>query len=375
MEEETKIEDKNISETENGSGGVGLAIFFSGLFSLNLILLLSFFLAGYQYFILTASLCLSIVLGYFFYYQNIKISVKISDLQRELAGRKDTERQENIPEKQREKLVETEKELQEIKREFIDATKKLFAREMELKRTNKKLREFDMVQSEFVSTAAHQLRTPLAGIKWSYSTLLDKGTGPLNDIQKEIAEKGLETIDYAISIINDLLNTARLEEGKAAFNFTEQPIGPTIQEILSQHEETIKEKNIKLVVDVPLNSAFSFRFDKQRIMIVFDNILGNAVKYTPPGGEVRLKSFRREKEIQFKISDTGIGIPQKDSDKVFTKFFRSKKAISFETSGSGLGLYVAKSIIERHGGTITFESEEGKGTTFTITLPLSKNHG
>jgi len=124
-------------------------------------------------------------------------------------------------------------------------------------------------------------------------------------------------------------------------------------------------------IDVPLSSSFSFKFDKEKIAVVFDNILANAVKYTPPKGKISIKSFRREKDVQFKISDTGIGIPKKDIDKVFSKFFRSKNAVSFETSGSGLGLYVAKNIIERHGGTITLESEEGKGTTFIITLPIS----
>ena len=181
----------------------------------------------------------------------------------------------------------------------------------------------------------------------------------------------METIDYAISVINDLLNTARLEEGKTGFNFTVQAIGPIIDEIINQHNPTIKEKKIKMDIDMPLSSSFSFKFDKERLSIVFDNILANAVKYTPPGGKISLKSFRREKDIQFKISDTGIGIPKKDMDKIFSKFYRSKNAIGFETSGSGLGLYVAKNIIEKHGGTITLESEENRGTTFTITLPIS----
>jgi len=268
-------------------------------------------------------------------------------------------------------LEEANKKLEGINQEFMETTKKLFEREKELTRANKRLQEVDNVKSEFVSVAAHQLRTPLTGIKWSYTALLDKDTGPVNQAQREIIEKGMETIDYTISVINDLLNTARIEEGKTGFNFTVQPIGPMFQEILKQHQATIDEKKINMVVDVPLSSSFSFKFDKERLTIVFDNILANAVKYTPPEGTISIKSFRREKDIQFKISDTGIGIPKKDIDKIFSKFFRSKNAVGFETSGSGLGLYVAKNIVEGHGGKIELESEENQGTTFTITLPIS----
>jgi len=351
---------------------LSIFIFFLGLVAINLVWFLFFPNPGQKYLALSATTVLSLLMGFFLIYRNSKSSAKVQEIQVKIEESQDKKPSEGRNSSQRERELEKINEkLRKTNQEFMETTKKLFEREAELTKANQRLQEIDNVKSEFVSVAAHQLRTPLTGIKWSYTTLLDKNTGPVNKVQKEIAEKGLETIDYAISVINDLLNTARLEEGKTGFNFTVQPIGPIIEEIINQHKAIIEEKKIELAVDVPLSSSFSFNFDKERMAIVFDNILANALKYTPPGGRISLKSFRSEKTIQFKIADTGIGIPEKDLDKVFSKFFRSKNAVGFQTSGSGLGLYVAKNIVEKHGGTVELESEENRGTTFTITLPIS----
>jgi signal transduction histidine kinase len=366
--EETKTDSK-----KSGLGGLSVFVFFLGLSAVNFIWFIFSPGAEKAFLPFLAAGALSLILGFFLVLRNLKFSRETQKERLEMENfcrRRAFEESDDL--RQRTKaLEESNEKLKGTNQEFMETTKKLFEREAELTKANKRLQEVDNVKSEFVSVAAHQLRTPLTGIKWSYTALLEKDTGPINSVQKEIIEKGLETIDYAISVINDLLNTARLEEGKTDFNFTVQPIGPVIQEILNQHKAVIAEKKISMVVDVPLSSSFSFKFDKERLAIVFDNILSNAVKYTPPGGKISLKSFRREKDIQFKITDTGIGIPKKDIDKIFSKFYRSKNAVGFETSGSGLGLYVAKTIIKKHGGTITLESEENQGTTFTIALPIS----
>ncbi len=267
-------------------------------------------------------------------------------------------------------LLKVKDELRKMKGDLLKTTQDLFRRETELERANKKIQELDAIKSEFVSVAAHQLRTPLTGIKWSYLALLEKATGPLNPEQKKIVEEGLEAIDYAIDTTNDLLNTARLEEGKTTINPEEQLIGPVIEEILKQHEPVIKEKKIKTNIDFPFSSPLSLKFDKEKISIVFDNIFANAVKYTPEGGSIDLKVFREKDKVIFKIKDSGIGIPKAELEKVFSKFFRAKNAVSFQTSGSGLGLYVAKNIVEKHGGEISLESEESAGTTVTFSLPV-----
>ena len=278
---------------------------------------------------------------------------------------------ENQPSRNRQDdLKKTNDELVRLNLDYQETTQKLFQRETELTKANKRLQELDQVKTDFVSVAAHQLRTPLTGIKWSYLALLDQGTGQLNEEQKKIVDQGLENINYTIDLINDLLNTARLDEGKTELNFVEQPIAPIIKEIISQLEPLIKEKNIELDADLPPESAPPLPVDKEKISIVFDNIMSNAVKYTPSGGKITLRHMRKDHQIQFKIKDTGIGIPEKDFSKIFSKFFRSKNAVSFQTSGSGLGLYVAKNIVEKHGGTIELESREGEGTTIIFTLPI-----
>jgi signal transduction histidine kinase len=373
MGEETKMEEKKLSPERASLGWPSILIFFLGILALNFILFLSFLMTDERNALLIASFFLSLILIFFLIYKNRKIIQEPSREKQSVlnGGGGETKKKAEASSENEDELKAVKEKLRETNEECAKTTKKLFDREMELKKANQRVREIDSVKSEFVATAAHQLRTPLTGIKWSYTTLLENDTGPLNDIQRQIVEKGFETIDYAISVINDLLNTARLEEGKTGFTFTEQPIGPIIQEILAQHRETIKEKKIKLVVDAPLDSPFAFKFDKERMSIVFDNLLANAIKYTKPGGEISIKSFRSEREVQYKIADSGIGIPRKDFDKIFTKFFRAKNAIGFETSGSGLGLYVVKNIVEKHGGRVNVESEENIGTTFTITLPLS----
>lgn len=313
----------------------------------------------------------SILLSVFIILKNQKVKHYFEEQEKRLENTLRYQEQKNLIANSKDKeLREANEKLRKMKEAFLKTTHDLFQRETELIQTNKRLRQIDAIKSEFVSVAAHQLRTPLTGIKWSYLTLLDKKTGPLNPEQKKIIEEGLEAIDYAISTINDLLNTARIEEGKSTLNLTEQPIGPVIKEVLKQHEPIIKEKKLKLNVDVPLHSPLSLKFDKEKIAIVFDNILANAIKYTPEGGTIDLKTFREKDEIKFKIKDSGIGIPKEELGKVFSKFFRAKNAISFQTSGSGLGLYVAKNIVEKHGGTISLESEEKVGTTVTFTLPM-----
>src|SRR4030043_1536678 len=248
---EEKIENEKIDLKRANLGWPGIFIFFLGILLINSIWFALFPDSGQKYFALVGAATTSLLLGFFLFYRIKKYLEKNQNIQQEVVDfyrkkisetKKSSEREE-----QREK---TNEKLRKTNQEFMETTRKLFERETELKKANQRLQEVDNVKSEFVSVAAHQLRTPLTGIKWSYTTLLEKDTGPLNKVQKEIVEKGLETIDYAISVINDLLNTARLEEGKTGFNFTVQPIGPIIQEIVSQHKAVIEEKKIEFIVDV-----------------------------------------------------------------------------------------------------------------------------
>jgi len=254
--------------------------------------------------------------------------------------------------------------------EFDKITRQLVKRELEVARANQKLGELDAAKSDFISVAAHQLRTPLTGIKWSYTALLEKETGPLNADQKEIAEKGLSAIDQAINLINDLLNVAHLEEGKLDFAFKRQSLIPIAKKALDGIKLITEEKKITLTQKIPAETGFpELNIDSDKMALAIANLLDNAVKYTPVGGRIDFSVSQDQGLVKISVQDSGIGIPKSQKGRLFTKFFRADNATKVQTDGTGLGLFMVKNVVDRHGGKIIVESEEGKGTTFIITLP------
>ncbi|OGI26293.1 MAG: hypothetical protein A3J76_04665 [Candidatus Moranbacteria bacterium RBG_13_45_13] len=264
--------------------------------------------------------------------------------------------------------AETQKKSIELQ-EFDKITRQLVRRELEVDRANQRLAELDAAKSDFISVAAHQLRTPLTGIKWSYTALLDKDTGPLNPDQKEIAEKGLAAIDQSIGLINDLLNVAHLEEGKLDFDFKRQSIVPVAQKAFAGIKLLAEEKNITISSKIPETGFPEINMDAEKMGLVLANLLDNAVKYTPAGGRIEFGIGQDQGLIKIVIQDSGIGIPKNQKGRLFTKFFRADNATGVQTSGTGLGLYMVKNIVERHGGKIAVNSIEGQGATFIITIP------
>ncbi|MEK7085086.1 MAG: HAMP domain-containing sensor histidine kinase [Patescibacteria group bacterium] len=270
-------------------------------------------------------------------------------------------------------LVAANEELRQRNKESDETAKILIRRDLELTEANARLQELDAIKSEFVSVAAHQLRTPLTGIRWSYTMLLEKGAGgSLNPEQRKIAEEGLGATMRAIELVNNLLDTARIEEGRFGFNLRLRSLAPVIQKIYTSFVETAKEKGIRFSLQMPAREPPPAFIDDEKIIMLLDNLLDNAIRYTSPGGSVYVRLAKQGEQIRIDVEDTGIGIPREQAHRVFTKFFRGDNAQLFETSGTGLGLYVSKNIAEKHGGALSFESVENKGTTFTLTLPIPK---
>ncbi|MDP3726601.1 MAG: HAMP domain-containing sensor histidine kinase, partial [bacterium] len=259
--------------------------------------------------------------------------------------------------------------LNDLLKENYEVGKILVRRDIELTEANARLMALDASKSEFVSVAAHQLRTPITGIRWSFNALLDRELGELNSDQQKMLEDGLKSSVRMIALINDLLNVARIEEGRFGLRFEKQSPGLVMQGAIDRHRKAIDEKGILLSFDMQPGLP-SLDIDGEKMNIALDNIFDNAIKYTPPGGTIMVKISEEKKLIRISISDTGIGIPQNQIGKLFIKFFRAENALRFQTSGSGLGLYVVKNIIEAHGGTITVTSEENKGTTMLLTIPI-----
>ncbi|MDO8600994.1 MAG: HAMP domain-containing sensor histidine kinase [bacterium] len=274
--------------------------------------------------------------------------------------------------RQTRELTDTNVRLQELLRENYISAKMLVQRDLELTEANVRLQDLDVMKSEFVSIAAHQLRTPLTGIRWSYIALLEKETGFLASEQRKIVEDGLRVTVRAIELVNDLLSVARIEEGRFGFNMAHQSMVLVVEKVYARFLNAAEEKGIRLLLETEKSALPHVLIDDEKIAILLENVLDNAVKYTSPGGEVLIRVMRDRDTIRVDVKDTGIGIPVDQQSRVFTKFFRGDNAQLFQTSGTGLGLYVAKNIAEKHGGTLTCESTEGKGTTLTLTLPIVK---
>lgn len=273
----------------------------------------------------------------------------------------------------RNRLQRLNDRLADILKENYEVGKMLVRRDLELTRANARLEELDEVKSEFVTIAAHQLRTPLTGIRWSYQTMLeDESSGSLMPAQRRVLQGGLKASLRMINLVNDLLNVARIEEGRFGFHFTLQAPTKMIQRSTERFRNAARDKGIAFKAEVPDTAMRPFFFDEEKISLVLDNMLDNALKYTEPGGTITLCAAEERKFLTLSVSDTGIGVPADQMHRVFDKFFRANNALKFHTSGTGLGLYVSKNIVERHDGAINMESKEGKGTMCTITLPLTE---
>lgn len=232
----------------------------------------------------------------------------------------------------------------------------------------------EKMKTEFVSIAAHQLRTPLSAIKWTLRMILDGDLGQITEFQKEFIEKTYASNERMIDLINDLLNVTRIEEGRYLYKPTPTDIEPIIEFVAGSYGEEAEKKELKLRIKKPTRKTPKIMADVEKIRLAIQNILDNAIRYTKPKGQVTLSLDYDKKSHQIKISikDTGVGIPKDQQTRIFTKFFRGANVMRMETEGSGLGLFITKNIIEAHGGKIWFESEEGKGTTFYFTLPAKK---
>ncbi len=232
----------------------------------------------------------------------------------------------------------------------------------------------ERIKTEFVSLAAHQLRTPLSAIKWTLNMLLDGDLGEITKEQREFVGKTYQSNERMINLINDLLDVTRIEEGRYLYKPALANFENIVQFVVNSYQEEARRKKLSLEFKKPISKLPNIVLDVEKIRLVVQNLLENAVRYTPSGGEITiiLRHQKKEKEIEFQIQDTGVGIPKDQQERVFTKFFRAANVMRMETEGSGLGLFISKNIIEAHGGRIRFESEEGKGTTLYLNLPIKE---
>ena len=231
-------------------------------------------------------------------------------------------------------------------------------------------KEVDRAKTEFVSLASHQLRTPLSAIRWYSEMLLSKYVGELNDKQRQYVKEIYAGNLRMVELVNALLNVSRIDLGTFAVEPEPVSLVEICESILLELTPQIVER--KQTVEKIFSSApASYNADPKLIRIVFQNFLSNSVKYTQPEGRITVEIRTEEDSLYIRVSDNGYGIPKHQQTKIFEKLFRADNVRQKDTEGTGLGMYIVKAIVESSGGKIWFESEENKGTTFHVILPLS----
>jgi len=219
------------------------------------------------------------------------------------------------------------------------------------------------IKTEFISIAAHQLRTPLSAIKWILRMILDGDFGALNPEQAGFLKRGYSANERMIGLVNDLLDVSRMEEGRFGFEFEKGDLNEVVREVVDSHKPMAVTKKISLSLKAR-RSLLTMLLDASRMKMALSNLIDNALNYTPAGGSVEVSVIEKEDEIEIVIKDNGVGISEKHKHRIFGKFFRGDNVVRMQTEGTGLGLYLAKNIIEKHGGLIRFESKENKGFFF-----------
>ncbi|MFA5096186.1 MAG: PAS domain S-box protein [Candidatus Omnitrophota bacterium] len=243
----------------------------------------------------------------------------------------------------------------------------------ERKRIEKALRDVIEIKTNFTSTVSHELRTPLAAIKEGISLVLDGTSGQVNKDQKEFLDIAKKNVDRLGRLINDILDFQKLEFGKMTFNMQSNSVNEVAQEVRESMLAVTGQKGLDftLELDEGLPKA---EFDRDRIIQVFANLVNNAVKFTEKGG-IRIKTGKEGEFIKVAVEDTGIGIKLEDLSRLFSRFEQLDGGMTRKTGGTGLGLSICKEIIEKHKGKIWVESEYGKGSIFSFTLPVIPTGG
>jgi len=240
----------------------------------------------------------------------------------------------------------------------------------ELAKKNKELEQASLAKTQILSTASHELKTPLTSIVGFVDRILlrEDTVGPLNETQRGYLETVRRNAHRLKSLVDDLLDISRIEAGGLELTIMDLDVKQEIEDALHSMQTQIQEKQILVSTDISPDLG-QIKADRLRFAQVVANLLSNACKYSPAGSKVTVAAHQEGTAVRVDVSDTGVGISKEDQTKLFTKFFRADNSYTREASGTGLGLYITKRLVEAHGGDIWVVSEEAHGTTFSCLWP------
>ena len=248
----------------------------------------------------------------------------------------------------------------------IRAENTLGRQALQLKAQNERLRELDRLKDEFIGLVSHELRTPLTSIIGYVEMLREEGmSGPNADQCAEVIERNARRL---LRLVGDLLFLSRIQSGKMTLEFHSADLADIVACAVEELRPEAQRKHIDLALYATAIPRLAV--DPTRIAQLLGNLLSNAVKFTPEGGSVEVRLWREEDQVVLAVADTGVGIPAADQERIFERFFRTAIATRQAVQGTGLGLTITKAIVEAHRGTIAVDSDERRGSTFTVRLPL-----
>lgn len=233
------------------------------------------------------------------------------------------------------------------------------------------LTEVNKYKDEFVYLASHELRTPITVVKGYFDLFINEKDNRISEKGKDILSELKSNLDNLSKIVDDMLNLSRMERGKLVISKKAVNITTSINFILDELSINAQKKNIKIVPQISINPDMIINTDEMRFKEIIMNLLDNAIKYTRDNGQIDITADSDGTFLNINIKDNGIGIPEKDQEKIFQKFFRASNTSLLVNKGTGLGLYTVYKIVELLNGHIQFTSQENIGTTFRIQLPLN----
>ena len=235
---------------------------------------------------------------------------------------------------------------------------------------NEELRRLDRLKDDFVASVSHELRTPLTSIRGYLELVLDGEVGELTEEQSRYLLVVDRNVDRLLRVVGDLLFAAQVDAGTIALDCCTTDLDQLVREAVEAARPLAAEHEVELELDA--EGGADLIGDRARLAQILDNLIANAVKFTPPGGHVEVRTFLEADVVVVEVADTGIGISDEDQDRLFQRFFRAEGAILHAIEGTGLGLAIVKAIVDAHGGELSVESISGQGTTFRIALPLEQ---